>query len=92
MRERLRDGVAKLQLSKSLYSFDYPFAPSEVVEFYRTYYGLTNRAFATLDAAGQTALLSDLEHLWAQNNCDTDGATGYDADYLEVVALRAKTD
>lgn len=92
VRERLRDGVAQLQLSKRLYPFDYPFAPSEVVEFYRTYYGPTNRAFATLDAAGQTALRSDLEHLWAQNNCATDGTTRYDAEYLEVVAIRATAD
>jgi 2-polyprenyl-3-methyl-5-hydroxy-6-metoxy-1,4-benzoquinol methylase len=92
VRERLRDGVAQLQLSKRLYPFDYPFAPSEVVEFYRTYYGPTNRAFATLDAAGQTALRSDLEHLWAQNNRATDGTTRYDAEYLEVVAIRATAD
>lgn len=92
VRERLRDGVAELQLSKRLYPFDYPFAPSEVVEFYRTYYGPTNRAFATLDAAGQTALRSELEHLWTQNNCATNGTTRYDAEYLEVVAIRATAD
>jgi len=88
VRERLQGGIAELQMTKRLYPFHYPFAPPEVVEFYRSYYGPTNRAFATLDAAGQAALYSDLEQLWAQHNRATDGSTRYEAEYLEVVALR----
>ena len=30
--------------------FNYPFPPAEVVEFFRTYFGPTQRAFAALDA------------------------------------------
>ena len=59
-----------------------------MVEFYRTYYGPTNRAFAALDAAGQTALRHDLEQLWTQQNRATDGTTRYEAEYLEVIAVR----
>ena len=88
VRERLQGGIAELQMTKRLYPFHYPFAPPEVVEFYRSYYGPTNRAFTTLDAAGQTALRSDLEQLWTQHNRATDGSTRYEAEYLEVVALR----
>lgn len=88
VRERLRNGVAQLQLTRRLYPFHYPFAPSEVVEFYRTYYGPINRAFATLDAAGQAALRRDLEQLWTEHNRATDGTTHYEAEYLEVVAIR----
>lgn len=89
VRERLRDGVAELQLSKRFYPFQYPFGPAEVAEFYRTYYGPTNRAFAALDAQGQAALRGDLEQLWSQHNRATDGTTRYDAEYLEVAAIRA---
>lgn len=88
VRERLRNGVAQLQLTRRLYPFHYPFAPSEVVEFYRTYYGPINRAFATLDAAGQAALRRDLEQLWTEHNRATDGTTHYEAEYLEVIAIR----
>ncbi|HEY3045972.1 MAG TPA: class I SAM-dependent methyltransferase [Polaromonas sp.] len=88
VRERLQGGITELRMAKRLYPFHYPFSPSEVVEFYRTYYGPTNRAFAALDAAGQAALRSDLEQLWTQQNRATDGSTRYEAEYLEVVAIR----
>ena len=89
VRERLRDGVARLDLTKRLYPMVYPFSPAEVVEFFRVYYGPTNRAFAALAPAGQDALRSELEQLWSANNLATDGTTHIESEYLEVIALRA---
>lgn len=89
VRERLGAGVSELKLAKRMFPFHYPFGPAEVVEFYRTYYGPTNKAFASLDAAGQAALRGDLEQLWSQHNTATDGTTRYDGEYLEVSAVRA---
>jgi SAM-dependent methyltransferase len=88
IRHRLKDGIAKLDLANRLYPMRYPFPPAAVVEFFREYYGPTNRAFAALDAEGQYALRSDLEQLWAGNNRAHDGATFVEAEYLEVVAIR----
>lgn len=88
VRERLRDGVVKLDTTKRLYPMRYPFPPSEVVEFFRVYYGPTNRAFAALDDAGQSALRRDLEQLWTDNNRADDGSTDVGAELLEVVATR----
>ena len=88
VRERLRDGVAELHLTKRQYPFYYLFPPNEVVEHFRTYYGPTNRAFAALDAAGQAALRRDLEQLWTEHNRATDSTTRYESEYLEVVAIR----
>ena len=88
VRERFKDGVSHLNLSRHLYPFKYPFPPAEVAEFYRTYYGPTQKAFAALDAEKQTALRQDLEQLWTENNKATDGSTMYEAEYLEVVAIR----
>src|SRR3990170_2222959 len=49
VRERLRAGIKDLQLNQRIYpSFQYPFGPAKVVEFYRQFYGPTNRAFAAL--------------------------------------------
>jgi hypothetical protein len=80
---------ARAQLvSKRIYPFAYALAPADVVEFFRAYYGPTNRAFAALDVAGQAALRNDLEQLWKRHNRTTDGTTRYDAEYLEVVAWR----
>lgn len=88
VRERLREGVAALDTTKRLYPMRYPFPPSEVVEFFRVYYGPTNRAFAALDDAGQSALRQDLEQLWTDNNRADDGSTDVGAELLEVVATR----
>lgn len=89
VRERLRDGIADLRLTRKMYPMKYPFPPSDVVEFFRAYYGPTNRAFAALDGDGQEALRSDLEQLWSEHNQAGDGGTAIEAEYLEVAAIRA---
>jgi SAM-dependent methyltransferase len=89
VRERLRDGIKNLEITKRMWPFNYPFPPAEVVEFFRMYYGPMNRAFASLDANGQAALRQDLDQLWSTNNRATDGSTHVDdAEYLEVIATR----
>lgn len=103
VRERLGAGVSTLKATRRLYPMRYPFSPAEVVEFFRTYYGPTNRAFAALDSEygpairgsaaldtdKQAALRSDLEQLWTRHNKASDGTTDIAAEYLEVVATRA---
>jgi hypothetical protein len=89
VRERMRDGIAHVQLTPVMASLHYPFSVAETVEFYRRYYGPTQRAFAALSEDQQPHLRRDLEHLWAQYNHATDGTTHIEAAYLEVVAMRA---
>ncbi len=89
VQDRLTEGTAELHLTRRMYPFSYPFAPGDVVKFYRDLYGPTNRAFAALDEHGQQALQGDLEQLWTGWNTATDGSTRYDSEYLEVVAIRA---
>ncbi len=89
VRERFREGTSSVSTTKRGYPMHYPFPPVEVVEFFCTYYGPTNRAMAALDAAGQTALREDLVNLWTDNNQSRDGSTHVDAEYLEVVAIRS---
>jgi SAM-dependent methyltransferase len=60
VRERLRDGIADLRLTRRLISFNLAMSPVEVVEFFRAWYGPTQRAFASLDENGQAALRCDL--------------------------------
>ena len=87
VRERF-DGVAKIETKPRIVNFAFPFAPAEVVEHFRAYYGPTNKAFGALDEEKQAALRSDLEKLWTENNQATDGTTAVEAEYLEVVATR----
>jgi len=89
VRERFGNGISKLDITKRLYPMRYPFPPAEVVEFFRTCYGPTNRAFAALDADGLSALRQDLVQLWSGNNRAGEGTTHVEAEYLEVVAIRS---
>lgn len=89
VRERLGSGVRDLRLTKRLYPIQYPFPPADVVEFFRTYYGPTNRAFAALDEPRQALLRRDLEEVWSQHNQASGDSTRIESEYLEVIAVRA---
>ena len=89
VRQRFGASVKDIRLTRRLYTIEYPFPPADVVEFFRTYYGPTHRAFAALDGPRQQLLRSDLEALWTRDNKAQPGATRIDSEYLEVIATRA---
>jgi SAM-dependent methyltransferase len=87
--ERLHDGIADLHMTKRMCPLKYPFPPSEVVAFYRAYFGPVQHAFLALDADGQAALRLDLERLWSAHNRARDNSTHVESEYLEVIATRS---
>jgi len=89
VRERLGSGVATLECSSHLYELSYPFSPADVVEFFRANYGPMTRAFASIGEEAQRQLRDELTGLWSRHNRTTDGTTRVDAEYLQVVAVRA---
>ena len=88
VRERFGTRVSQLSVARRHCTFNYPFPPSEVVHFFRLYYGPTNRAFASLDRSGRKSLHQELETLWSAHNRARNGLTVVDAEYLEVIATR----
>jgi SAM-dependent methyltransferase len=90
VRERFGAGVSDLRLTRVIYTFDLPFAPAGVVEFFRENYGPTTKAFATLAPEDAEALRTELAQLWSAHNTSTEpNRTVVDAEYLEVVGSRA---
>jgi SAM-dependent methyltransferase len=89
VRERLGKGLSDLNLVRRHYTFTYPFPPSEVVEFFRLFYGPTNQAFASLDVDGCKRLRQELEGLWSSHNRAGSVCTTVLAEYLEVIGIRA---
>jgi SAM-dependent methyltransferase len=88
--ERFGARVSALRMTRVNYRFNYPFGPAEVVEFFRTNYGPTTRAFASLGEPDRTALRADLVNLWTSHNTAGEpNRTMVDSEYLEVVAVRA---
>ncbi|HJZ63313.1 MAG TPA: methyltransferase domain-containing protein [Candidatus Acidoferrum sp.] len=91
VRDRLREGIGELKFARRRYHFDYPFSPSEVVDFFRENYGPMTCAFASLDADGQQTLHAELTQLWSSHNRAGGIRTRVDAEYLEVIAIRANS-
>jgi SAM-dependent methyltransferase len=89
VRERLGHGISDLKMTRRHYEFTYPFPPAEVVEFFRQYYGPTNRAFALMDETHARQLREELEALWSAHNRAGDELTVVSSEYLEVIAVRA---
>lgn len=90
VRARLQPGFTEVRLTRRIARMHYPFPPAGTVEFFRQYYGPTQKAFAALDAAAQTALRRDLVELQAAHNiAKTPGTTEVATEYLEVIAVRS---
>jgi len=89
VRGLLGDGVSDMRVERKTYSFRYR-SPEHFVEFFRTHYGPTHKAFEVLDDAGREALASDLRDLVARSDrLAGTSAIAVPADYLEIVATRA---
>lgn len=82
-------GVSTLEFARRNSVLNFPFPPSEVVRFFRLYHGPANRAFASLSRAGRLSLQSEMEKLWSAHNVAHGGFTKVDAEWLEIVAIRA---
>ena len=90
VRERLQHGFSNVRLTRRIALMRYPFPPAETVEFFRKYYGPTQKAFAALDETAQAELRRDLVELQvADNIAKTPGTTEVAAEYLEIVAVRS---
>ncbi len=88
LRELLGDRVRELRTDRRTIEMCAESA-AELVEFNRTWFGPVRVAFGQLDEAGQERLRADLEASFERFNRATDGTLVAQAEYLEVVAVKA---
>ena len=81
------DGIAALTATRRMFVFRQR-SPRAWIDYMRTFYGPTFKAFEALDSDGRQALIADLEGLIARHNVADDGTMAVPAEYLEVVATR----
>jgi ubiquinone/menaquinone biosynthesis C-methylase UbiE len=86
--ERFGDRVTDLQTTTRLADMKFDFPPAEVVEFFKTYYGPTTKAFEAIPEENREAYRADLEALWAGDNLAEGNRTEIKSEYLEVIAVR----
>jgi SAM-dependent methyltransferase len=89
VKERLASGASEVRTTLRKICLEFPFEPLEVVHFFREYFGPTRTTFARLDAQQQAEYSAALEQAWREQNEGTDGHTTVQAEYLEVIAIRA---
>ena len=80
--------ASDIRTRRRLYTFRYASA-DHWIDFFRTYYGPMNRAFAALDHSGQHALYAALLVLAREWNRSERGAFAAPAEYLEAVITRS---
>lgn len=89
VRELLGAGVSELRAERRTYDFRFSSA-EEFVDFFRTHYGPTLKAFEALDEAGRAALEGDLVALVrGADRLGDGGAVAIPSTYVEIVATRA---
>lgn len=79
--------ASDIRTTRKMYVFRYRSA-EHWVEFFRTYYGPTHKAFAALDEAGQQALHASLVEFLRSENTHSGDALVVPAEYLEVVITK----
>jgi SAM-dependent methyltransferase len=77
-----------IAIESRAFVFRYPSADA-FVDFFRTYYGPTHKAFGALDWAGKKALEKDMLELIQHFDTAKDGTMRVPSDYAEIVITKA---
>jgi len=87
---RFAEITGDIRLTRRIARLCYPFDPAGTVQFFRRYYGPTQRAFDSLPSVRQLALARDLIELQTKHNVSTrPDRTDTPSEYLEVHVRRA---
>jgi SAM-dependent methyltransferase len=87
LRSLFGDAICSLELEERTFSFRFR-SPEELVEFFRTWYGPTLKAFAALEGEARAALEDDLVALARRHDRLEGDATAIPATYVEAVAIK----
>ncbi len=90
VRDRFAGAVGELRLARRVARLRFPFDPAGTVEFFRRFYGPTQRAFEALGPTEQAKLLTELVELESRHNVSPHpDETETPAEYLEIQARLA---
>jgi SAM-dependent methyltransferase len=81
------DEAARIQCIRREFNFRYR-SPAHWVQVFRDFYGPTHKAFAALDAKGQTALERDIVALLQEMNIGGTASLVVPGEYVEVIVTK----
>lgn len=88
VRELFGDGVRDLTITRRQHIYRFR-SPADFVDLFRTYYGPTHMAFASLDTMKQEQLANDLAETIRRYKLRGEQSAIWPGEYLEIVAVRA---
>jgi hypothetical protein len=88
LEELFGDRISSLRLHVRSYVFRYR-TPEHMLHWFRTWYGPTKVAFASIDEAARETLAADLLDLYRKHNRAIDGTLVAPSEYAEVVGVVA---
>ncbi len=81
--------IAKsIDINMRSYTFRF-YSPEQYLEFFRTYYGLTKKAYEVVGPEGEKALSNDILGVIHDMNIATDGTMSVPSQYAEVIIEKA---
>ena len=80
--------ASAIDITFKTYTFRYP-SPEFYLDFFRTHYGLTKRAFQVVGPDGEEALANDILGVINEMNISTDGTMTVPSEYAEVIITKA---
>lgn len=82
------DRAKSIQIEMKQYIFRYH-SPEHYLEFFRTHYGLTKRAYEFVGLEGENALSNDILEVIHDMNVATDGTMSVPSEYAEIIIEKA---
>lgn len=86
--EHFRSIANAIDVTMKTYTFRYP-SPEFYLEFFRTHYGLTKRAFQVVGPEGEEALSKDILGVIHDMNTATDGTMSVPSEYAQIIVTKA---
>ncbi|MCP5083748.1 MAG: class I SAM-dependent methyltransferase [Alphaproteobacteria bacterium] len=86
--EHFRGVASDITVTFKTYVFRYP-SPEFYLEFFRTHYGLTKRAYQVVGREGEEALSADILGVIHELNTATDGTMSVPSEYAEAIIEKA---
>jgi len=85
----LGDKISALACTEQTFTFRFR-SPEAFVDYFRTFYGPTVKAFEALGASGHDALFADLVYLVRRHAGTSNGPIAIPATWLETIAIRSR--
>jgi len=89
IKERFGNRISELKCNLRILNEHIPMPPAGAAELFIDYFGPTKKLYETLEDSNRNKFKNDFIKFWTDHNISPDGTTIVEAEYLEVIAVKA---